>query len=144
MQQQEQEYPLVAYNYRVIVGSMTMRFSRVEGLTWERSAIIYRDGLSFLEGELMNTYRIDRYVPITLQQGVVAQEQSLLEWLMRGDQRVLQILLCRSDGQPTLSWKSNRAIPIKLTPSTLDANSNDVAIDTLELQARGWSVNHLR
>ena len=142
MQQQEQEYPLVAYNYRVNVGSMTMRFSRVEGLTWERSAIIYRDGLSFVEGEIMNTYRLDRYIPVTLQQGVVAQDKSLLDWLLIGDARVLQILLCHPDGKAILSWKANRAIPIKLTPSSLDASSNDVVIDTLELQASGWSVSH--
>lgn len=41
------DYPLVAYNYRVIVGAITMRFTKVEGLVWERSAVTYRDGLSF-------------------------------------------------------------------------------------------------
>ena len=52
-------YPLVAYNYRVIVGALTMRFTKVEGLVWERSAVTYRDGLSFLDGESISTYYIN-------------------------------------------------------------------------------------
>jgi phage tail-like protein len=142
VQQQALEHPLVVYNYRVIVDNITMRFSKVEGLVWERSAITYRDGLSFLDGEMISTYSLDRYAPITLQQGLIAHDTSLLDWLKQGDARMLQVLLCQSDGEAILSWKANRAIPIRLTPAALDASSNDVAIDTLELQARGWSVNH--
>jgi hypothetical protein len=64
-------YPLVAYNYRVIVGEITMRFTKVEGLVWERSAVTYRDGLSFLDGESISTYYISTYTTLTLSQGVV-------------------------------------------------------------------------
>jgi phage tail-like protein len=140
--QQALEHPLVAYNYRVVVGNMTMRFSKVEGLVWERSVITYRDGLSFLDGEMISSYRIDRYAPITLQQGIIANDTALLDWLITGDARVLQVLMCQADGQAILSWKASRAIPVKLTPTSLEASSNDVIIDTLELQARGWSVSH--
>ena len=142
VQQQAFEHPLVAYNYRVIVAGITMRFSRIEGLKWERTTIAYRDGLSFLEGEKICAYTVDRYSPVTLQQGLIAHENSLLNWLMQGDERPLEVFLCKSDGQPILSWKATRAIPVRLTPGLLDASSNDVVIDTLELQARGWSVNH--
>ena len=64
--QQAREHPLVVYNYRVIVDSIAMRFSKVEGLVWERSAITYRDGWSFLDGEMISTYRVDHYAPITV------------------------------------------------------------------------------
>ncbi|MFN9619399.1 MAG: phage tail protein [Synechococcaceae cyanobacterium] len=140
--QQAREHPLVVYNYRVIVDSIAMRFSKVEGLVWERSAITYRDGWSFLDGEMISTYRVDHYAPITLQQGLISRDTQLLDWLKKGDARMLQVLLCKSDGEAILSWKAQRAYPIRLTPTTLDASSNEVAIDTLELQARGWSLNH--
>jgi len=140
--QQALVHPLVVYNYRVIVHSITMRFSKVEGLVWERSAITYRDGWSFLDGEMISTYRVDHYAPITLQQGLISRDTQLLDWLKKGDARMLQVLLCKSDGEAILSWQAHRAYPIRLTPSTLDASSNEVAIDTLELQARGWSLNH--
>lgn len=142
IQQQALEHPLVTYNYRVIVAGITMRFSSVEGLRWERSTITYRDGLSFLEGEMMSAYSLDRYTPVTLQQGLIAHDTSLLNWVRQGDARTLEVFLCKPAGQPIISWKANRAIPVRLTPSLLVASSNDVVIDTLELQACGWSVNH--
>ncbi|MEB3265920.1 MAG: phage tail protein [Cyanobacteriota bacterium] len=140
--QQATTHPLVAYNYRVIVGSLTMRFTRVEGLVWERSAITYRDGLSFLDGEQISPYRVDNYTSLTLHQGVVANDNALLTWLLQGDARVLQVMICQATGDPVLSWRANRAIPLKLTPSTLDAATNDVLIDSLELRANGWTIEH--
>lgn len=140
--QQALDHPLVAYNYRVNVDEIAMRFSKVEGLVWERSAITYRDGLSFLNGEMISTYRVDHYAPITLQQGLVGGDTKLLDWLNKGDPRILQVMLCKANGQTLVTWKANRAIPIRLTPTTLDASSNDLAIDTLELQAKGWSISH--
>ena len=135
-------YPLVAYNYRVVVGTVTMRFAKVEGLVWERTAVPYRDGLSFLYGENLPLCRVDAYTTLTLQQGVVAGDSSLYDWLRAGDARLLQVQFCQADGQPVIAWQANRAIPVKLSGTSLDANTNDVCIDTLELQTAGWSIKH--
>lgn len=136
------QYPLVAYNYRVVVGTVTMRFVKVEGLVWERSAISYRDGLSFLDGERLALTRVDAYTTLTLQQGVVATDSSLHDWLRAGDARLLQVQFCQADGQPVLAWQANRSIPVKLSGASLDANTNEVCIDTLELKAAGWTIQH--
>ena len=135
-------YPLVAYNYRVIVGSIAMRFTKVEGLVWERSAVTYRDGLSFLDGERIGTYYIDTYTTLTLSQGLVAADASLHDWLREGDARLLQVQLCQADGQPKIAWQANRAIPVKLTGANLDAQGNEVVVERLELRAKGWSIKH--
>jgi phage tail-like protein len=143
IKEQAASYPLSAYNYRVLVGNLTMRFTKVEGLRWERKVVTYRDGLSFQDGEQIHSYRVDAFLPLTLHQGVVPKDRALHEWLQRGDSKVLQVLLCQADGSPILSWQAKRAIPVSVTLSTLDASTNDLAIDTLELQASGWSINHL-
>jgi phage tail-like protein len=148
------DYPLVAYNYRVVVGSITMRFAKVDGLVWERKAITYRDGLSFLDGESIALCRVDAYTTLTLQQGVMESDSALHSWLETGDARLLEVQLCKPktptdpstigkaklENKPVLAWKANRAIPVKLTASALDSSSNDVVIDTLELRAAGWSI----
>ena len=136
------DYPLVAYNYRVIVGSIAMRFAKVEGLVWERSAITYRDGLSFLDGESISTYYINTYTTLTLFQGVVVADSNLHDWLRQGDARMLQVQLCQADGQPKIAWQANRAIPVKLTGANLDAKGNEVVVERLELRAKGWSIKH--
>jgi phage tail-like protein len=136
------DYPLVAYNYRVIVGAIAMRFSKVEGLVWERSAVTYRDGLSFLDGESISTYYINTYTTLTLSQGVVVADSSLHDWLRQGDARLLQVQLCQADGQPKIAWQANRAIPVKLTGANLDTQGNEVVVERLELRAKGWSIKH--
>lgn len=135
-------YPLVAYNYRVIVGAIAMRFTKVEGLVWERSAVTYRDGLSFLDGESLSTYYINTYTTLTLSQGVVVADSSLHDWLRQGDGRLLQVQLCQADGQPKIAWQANQAIPVKLTVANLDTQGNEVVVDRLELRAKGWSIKH--
>ncbi len=132
--------PLAAYNYRVVVGSVNMRFAKVEGLVWERLAVPYRNGLSFRDGERLSLSRVDRYSSLTLYQGVMASDAALISWLRSGDARMLQVLLCNADGQPALVWQAARAVPVKLTGSSLDASSNEVFMDCLELQAAGWSI----
>ena len=135
-------YPLVAYNYRVMVGPIAMRYTKVEGLVWERSAVTYRDGLSFLDGESISTYYISAYTTLTLSQGVVVADSSLHDWLREGDARMLQVQLCQADGQPKIAWQANRAIPVKLTGANLDAQGNEVVVERLELRAKGWSIKH--
>lgn len=135
--------PLVAYNYRVVVGSVNMRFAKLEGLVWERKALTYRDGFSFRDGESISFSRVQAYTPLTLQQGVMAADSSLHDWLQAGDGRLLQVQLCQADGQPVLAWQANRAYPVKLTGANLDANTNEVFMDTLELLVSGWSIKHL-
>ena len=136
------DYPLVTYNYRVMVGPIAMRFTKVEGLAWERSAVTYRDGLSFLDGESISTYYISAYTTLTLSQGVVVADSSLHDWLREGDARMLQVQLCQADGQPKIAWQANRAIPVKLTGANLDAQGNEVVVERLELRAKGWSIKH--
>lgn len=135
-------YPLVAYNYRILVKGLDMRFSKVDGLIWERKAITYRDGLSFLDGERLGLSRVDSYSQLTLQQGVMDGDTSLHDWLRAGDSRLLQVQLCRADGQAVLAWQANRAVPVKLSGASLEAKTNEVFIDTLELKAAGWSIKH--
>ncbi|MFN6132412.1 MAG: phage tail protein [Synechococcaceae cyanobacterium] len=135
-------YPLVAYNYRVLVEGLNMRFSKVDGLVWERKAITYRDGLSFLDGEALGLSRVDTYSQLTLQQGVMEGDTSLHDWLRAGDARWLQVQLCRADGQAVLAWQASRAVPVKLSGASLEAKTNEVFIDTLELKAAGWSIKH--
>jgi hypothetical protein len=114
-------YPLVAYNYRVIVGSIAMRFTKVEGLVWERSAVTYRDGLSFLDGESISIKALYGWIQ-TIQTNQVEKKDVFIR-------------LCDEKGNPVISWKAINAFPTKLSAPSFDAKSNDAAIETLDLQA---------
>lgn len=142
LEQQRATYPLSAFNFRVEVGAEDWCFSKVSGLSREYQTVTYRDGLSFTDGELLQRFHVDKYVPVTLEQGVVPHRTTLYEWLEQGDARPITIHLCDAAGRPALTWRLRRAIPVKLSAPTFDAKTNEVSIDTLEIRAAGIAVGN--
>lgn len=137
-------YPLPAYNYNVVVGGVAspIRFARVSGLEIEYETLTYRDGLSFREGERIQKYWVDKYMPLSLEQGTVARDSFLFEWLRELDERSMEISLCDESGTPVVTWRLAKALAVKMSGPTLDAQTNDVAIDRLEVRVAGISVVH--
>lgn len=134
-----QLYPFTAYNFRVNVGSNTMSFTEVSGIEKVYDHVVYRHGLSDWLGEQIATFSFDAFVPITMKRGVIrhADPLFLYDWLTKRDLRPVEILLCNADGCPVLRWTLAYAVPVKLSAPTFDANTNDVVVETVELQARG-------
>lgn len=140
---QAASYPLAAYNFRVTVGGTTMRFAKVSGLVREHQTLTYRHGFSFLEGEQIVKYYVDKYVPLTLEQGTVAGSTFLHTWLESREKAAMEVQLCDAAGTPVLAWRVAKAIPVKLSAPAFDARTNEVAIESLELEAAGITVVQL-
>jgi len=140
--EQRASYPLAAYNFRVDVGGRTLSFARVSGLQREHQTLTYRHGLSFLEGERIAKFFIDKYVTVTLERGTTIGGADLYEWVESKDSRSLEIHLCDQTGAPVVSWRVAKALAVKLSASTYDAQTNEVAIETLELKAAGITLAH--
>jgi phage tail-like protein len=136
----DQAYPLAAYNYRVTIAGTTMSFSEVSGLAIEYEKVTYKHGLSFWEGESIKSYRYDKYVPVTLKKGIIKGGKQLYDWIKAMDTRNLDISLCDENGNPVVTWHIGKAVPLKLTAPSFQANSNDVAIETFELMAARISL----
>jgi len=142
-QEQRASYPLAAYNFRVTVDGTAMRFAKVSGLAREHQTVTYRHGLSFMEGEQIAKYYMDKYVSITLEQGVVLGSKFLHAWLEQKTRSSMEISLCDERGIPAIAWRIAKAVPVKLGASAFDARASEVAIDSLEVKAAGISIVHL-
>lgn len=142
-QEQRASYPLAAYNFRVTVDTQALSFARVSGLQRQHQTATYVHGLSFLEGEQIAKYYLEKYVPVTLERGTTAHARALVEWLEERRPRSMEISLCDEAGVPVVSWRIARAIAVKLSAPTFDARTNEVAIETLEVKAAGISIVHL-
>jgi phage tail-like protein len=142
-QEQLTLHPLAAYNFKVNIDGVEMRFAKISGLAREHQTVTYRDGLSFLEGERLSKFYIAAFVPITLEQGTVRGHRFLAEWLARSTPSAMEISLCDGQGTPVVAWRIARAVPVKLTAPTFDAAANQLSIDTLEIKAAGISIKHL-
>jgi phage tail-like protein len=138
--EQVASYPLVAYNFRVTVGDLSMGFTEVSGLVREFGTLTYRHGLSFTEGEDIVRYRHDKFVPITLKRGVVKGMPQLRQWLEQGDVRPISVSLCDEQGEPVVTWRLQKALPTKLESPALLASGSEAAVETFTLMVAGISV----
>lgn len=138
--EQAARYPLAAYNFRVSVDGMAMSFARVSGLQREHQTATYRHGLSFIEGESITKFHVDRYVPLTLDRGTVMGAARLAEWLEKRTKSSMEVSLCDEHGEPVLVWSATKVVPVKLVAPTFDAATNGVSIESLEVRAAGISL----
>ena len=139
---QRQAYPLPVYNYRVTIDDRIMSFSEVSGITTEYDVVTYRHGLSFLEGERIESFRFDSFIDVTFARGIAlgASPRFLEKWMAEKASRPIDISLCDESGAAVLSWKIAIAVPFRLKAPSFEANSNDVAIERLDVKARGISL----
>lgn len=145
----QNKYPIPVFYYRVTIPGKedTIAFSEVSGLSIEYQTITYRDGLSYRDGA--------KYMPglptpvnITLKKGVVKGDSYLLKWissikLNTVEKRDVTVDLLNENGEPIVSWKVIDAFPKKLEAPAFNANSNEVAIESLELMATDIKVDYI-
>lgn len=148
-------YPLPSYNYRVTVldeGAATViGFSEVTGLTVEYEPVTYKHGLSFAMGvNIIPGMR--QPLRLTLKKGMIKDNDFLQKWLEKsyswpfssGARRDILIDLCDEKGLAVIRWTVTGALPVKLEAPTLAADSNDVAIASMELIAHELRVEYYR
>lgn len=148
-----QHYPLPVYNYRVVIlenkQAMTLAFSEVNGLVMEHEHVHYRDGLSFLMGYAVASGKVQP-IRITLKRGMIISGNYFATWFKTthhtpfatNRKRDVLIDLCDENGEAVVRWTVSAALPVKLEAPNLAANSNDVAIETLELVAHSLNVDY--
>lgn len=140
-------YPLPVYNYRVEIGGQTVAFSEVSGLSIAYETTTYKESPG--EGEPQGTRVM--HMPaqgtaanITMKKGLVqgSSVSTLYGWINsiqinQVEKKDIFVRLCDEQGAAVISWRVINAFPTKLDAPTFDANSNDVAIESMELMADG-------
>ncbi|MEM7587015.1 MAG: phage tail protein [Acidobacteriota bacterium] len=139
---QKRVYPLPVYNFQVTLGGTAMSFVEVSGIAVEYETVTYRHGLSFAEGEQIQSFHFDSFVPVTLRRGTIlgSEPLALHSWLQQRDLRSLEVSLCDEAGLPQISWRIAKALPVRLDAPCFDAGASEVSIERLELRARGVSL----
>ena len=141
-------YPLPVYNYKVEIDGNAVAFSEVSGLS-----IAYETS-TYVESPTSGVGPRRMYMPsqpksttITMKKGMVASVSVpvLFGWissiqLNRVDKKDIYVRLCDESGAAVVSWKVINAFPTKLDAPTFTANSNDFAIESMELMADGVVV----
>lgn len=144
VQEIRQTYPLPVYNYRVEIGPDAVAFSEVSGLSIGHEVTTYKE--SPTGGgpgpRIIHMPSQPTSPKITLKKGIVRGQSvaTLYQWIASiqlnlVEKRDIFIRLCDETGAPVISWRVINAFPTKLDAPSFDAKSNDVAVESMELQA---------
>ncbi|MCA9680862.1 MAG: phage tail protein [Myxococcales bacterium] len=139
------DYPLPVYNYRVEIDGETIGFSEVSGLSISYETTTYKESPTSggsAGPRFMHMPAQIQPVNITLKKGLIRVKSIALlySWIKSTATNVIQkkdvvVRLCDETGTPVVSWTVSNAFPTKLDAPSFDANSNDAAIETMELRA---------
>jgi phage tail-like protein len=143
----KQNYPLPVYNYRVEIAGVAIAFSEVSGLSIGFETTTYKESNTDRKAPGPRVIHMPAQATatsITLKKGLVRTQSvaTLYQWIASIQinqvvKRDIFVRLCDEQGDAVISWKVINAFPTKLDAPTFDANSNDAAIETMELRADG-------
>ena len=131
--------PYKARNFRVEIDGITASFSEVSGLESEVEVIELREGGTHTTVRKLPGLR--KYGNIVLKRGIT-QDAELWNWhkqVLDGlvERRNGSVILLDNQGHDRVRWNFFQGWPCKYVGPTLNAESSDVAIETLELAHEG-------
>jgi phage tail-like protein len=145
-------YPLPVYNYKVDIGKDTIAFSEVSGLSIAYEKTTYKESSTESGKVSPRVFHMPSQLTpptITLKKGLVPakSQPALYDWINsikinQVEKKDITVSLCDETGKAVVSWTVTNAFPTKLDAPTFDSNSNDVAIESMELMAEGIAVNY--
>ena len=145
-------YPLPVYNYKVDIGKDTIAFSEVSGLNIAYETTTYKESSTESGKAGPRVFHMPAQATtttLTLKKGLVPtkSQPALYDWISsirinQVEKKDIVITLCDETGKAVVSWTVTNAFPTKLDAPTFDANSNDVAIESMELMADDVFINY--
>lgn len=140
------EYPISKFHFQVDWAGTRIGFTEVTGLDITTEVIEYRDGAS-PEFSKVKMPGQRTFSNITLKRGTFAGDNEFYTWfntvnMNQIERRNLTISLLNENHEPVVVWKVKNAWPLKVTPTDLNADGNDVALETLELAHEGLTIQN--
>jgi phage tail-like protein len=126
-------YPIPTYRFVVSLGSENVSFNSVSGLNITYDTIEYRDGV----GNWFKMPGQSQATSITLRKGIFPGDSALYDWinsitLNKVEKKDITISLTDDAGTTLLiTWNVSNAFPTSLTSPSLDATSNEAAVQEL-------------
>jgi phage tail-like protein len=143
------EDPYSRFNFQVVIEGVTddgraVRggFTEVSGLDVEITPIEYRNGAEDIT--VRKLPGLKKFSNITLKRGVVG-DLAFFNWIKAAlNGQVLRadgvIILLDESRQPVITYKFRRAWPCKWSGPQLNATTNEVAIESIEICHEGLDV----
>jgi phage tail-like protein len=141
-------YPPVSFHFRVeVIGLSTgndVRFTEVGGLSFEVSTEEVAEGG---ENRFLQKYpgRV-RYPELVLKRGLLVKSK-VFDWILaciardQIEPKNVDVMLLNESHEPLMTWHVKNAFPTKWMVSDLNASSNTVVVETLQLYYQSFTVD---
>jgi len=142
---QDQFWPLPKFYFSVDLGEFTdMAFQEVSGLDVETEVIEYRHGNSPSHGTIKMP-GLMKYADITLKKGMFATDNTFSDLMNKISlntytRLTVVIRLLDETGQAQMTWTLTNAFPKQITPTDLNSQSSEAAIETMVLAHEGLTI----
>lgn len=144
--QREEVWPLPKFYFSVdLGGGMELAsFQEVMGLDIESQIIEYRHGDS-PQWSTIKMPGIIKSSNVTLKKGILVKDDQFYNWYSSIEMNTVKrttvaIKLLDEEGNPTITWTLQNAWPTKITGTNLNADGNEVAIETIEIAHEGLVI----
>lgn len=139
-------WPIAKFYFAVTLGSQdsTVFFQEISGLDTETLPIELRHG----DGEVFSTSEmpgIAKTGNVTLKKGIFVNDNNFWKWydaikMNTIKRETVTIQLLDEAGKPVMTWTLSNAWPTKITGTDMESDTNEVAVETLELAHEGISM----
>ena len=142
---QNNNWPLPKFYFMVDLGSSTnVPFQEVSGLEIEAEPLEYRHGNSKIFSKI-NMPGMVKNNKVSLKKGVFVNDNWFWDWYNKIKMNVIArenvvIKLIDEAGKPTMTWTLNNAWPTKISSTDLKSESNEVAIESIEIMHEGLTI----
>ena len=142
--QSQATWPLVRFQFRVVYDNMEFIFQEVKGLSAETQVIEYRHNNS----KVFDTLKmpgIQKLGNVTLKKGIFKGDDDLWKNFnaIKNTTKKTTVVISLLDESNTvaMSWSLSNAFPTKITATDMKADSNEVAIETMEIAHEGLTIS---
>ena len=140
--EQDQFWPLPKFYFSVDIGDFTdLPFQEVSGLNVEADVIEYRHGNS-PSHTLIKMPGLVKGSNVTLKKGVFSNDNQFYDWVSQialntFERLTIVIRLLDETASPRMTWTLTNAFPTKVTPTDLNSQSSEAAIEEIEFAHEG-------
>jgi len=134
-------WPMPKFYFEVKWDSTVVSFQEISGLSIENEPIEYRSG----DNPVFSVTKMPGMIKsgnVTMKKGVFAKDNAFWDWFNEIKMNTIKrksvtISLLDESGAPTMVWTLTNAFPTKISATDLQADGNEVAVETIELAHEG-------
>ncbi len=132
------KYPILSYRYNATIEGEVVPFSEISGLNMEYETAEYKEAG---EKTITTMHQLgQRNAPtITMKRGIFKKQLALYEWFNSAHtenftKKQVIITLIDNDGNAIMTWTLENAFCTKFEGPGLDAKSNEVTFQSIDLK----------